>query len=81
MKLEELIDKYEINYRTPKKFHKELLIYYNTSKNPTYSKQTEIKYLNNLQLDICREFKINYPTFLRNLELLDRYKQLSGGRN
>lgn len=81
MKLEELIDKYEIKNYNKNEFHKELLIYYTTSKKPMFSKQTEMKWLNTLQLEICKEYKINYPTFLRNLNLLETYLSLSKGRS
>lgn len=81
MKLEELLDKYEINHLTLKNFHKELSLYYDISRRPMLSKRTEEKLLNNRQLEICKEYRINYPTFLKNLNLLSEYKQLSGGRN
>ena len=81
MKLEELLGKYEINNKTIKKFHEDLLVYYDISKEPMLSKITEMKCLNTRQLEICKEYKITQYLFFRNLNFLEEYKQLSGGRN
>lgn len=81
MKLEELIGKYEIGKYSQKKFHKEINLYHEVSKNPTMCKSTEMKYLNNLRTDIIRKYEIDYTIFQRNLGYLIEYRQLSGGRN
>lgn len=77
--LEELIGKYQVKIKK-NKFHKDLSLYYYVSKNPEFSSLTERTWLNDLQIDICKKYKITYPVFLRNLELLTVYSELSGGR-
>lgn len=74
-KLEELINKYELYNQDANKFHKDLALYYDMSKNPMLSEWTEREWLSNHQLQICKEYNINYPTFLRNLYMLDRYME------
>lgn len=76
--LEELIKKYELDKSvSPEKFHKDLYLYHEISMNPTLSQNTEKDYLNNYQLRICKEYKINYQTFLRNLYLLKRHNGIT----
>lgn len=80
MKLDELIEKYEIGKYNQSKFHKELNLYHEVSKKPTMCKATEMKWLNELRFDIIKKYEINYETFQRNLGYLIEYRQLSGGR-
>lgn len=80
MRTEELVGKYEINRLDSHNFHQDLVLYYDVSKQSPLSVQTEKKWLDNLQIKICNEYEISYPTFLKNLELLVKYNELTGGR-
>lgn len=76
MKLEELLDKYEVE--NPEEFHRDMLFYYNILKHPELSEITESKWLSIYELEICKRYKIQYPTFVRNLEFLEFYQMTVG---
>lgn len=74
MTIEELINNYEIHDSTPVKFHEDLSIYYNFSKTPVLSMESERQLLNSREVKICQDYSINYSTFLSNLKLLTQHE-------
>lgn len=77
MNLDELIGNYEIHDSSPIKFHDDLLLFYDFSKYPMFSLETERKILSVRESKICQDYNINYSTFLSNLKLLTQYCQSS----
>ena len=74
-KLEELLNSYEINLTNPNRedFHKDLMLYDDFARHPTFSMETERRLLNVKEMNMCRDYNITYLTLIRNLDRLTKY--------